>query len=139
PLGDLPRDGDLLDGAQHQLPRRRTARRSRPPQSPRIARPSIRVSARDLCFTSATDLARLYRARKTSPLEVMEAVFARIDAINPALNAYVTLARESALEEARRATAALKRRAQLPSLHRVPLSIKDLTPTKGIRTTNGPT
>jgi amidase len=95
------------------------------------------VATRDLCFTPATDLGRLYRARKVSPLEVMEAVFARIDAVNPQLNAYVTLARESALDAARRATAALKRRASLPALHGIPVSIKDLTATKGIRTTKG--
>lgn len=92
---------------------------------------------RDLCFTPATQLARLYRARKASPLEVMEAVLARIDALNPALNAYVTLAREAALQAARAATAGLKRRAALPPLHGVPVSIKDLTETKGIRTTKG--
>ena len=92
---------------------------------------------RDLTFTPATELQRLYRARKVSPLEVMRAVLARIDALNPALNAYVTVARESALQAARAATAALKRRAPLPLLHGVPVSIKDLVPTKGIRTTWG--
>jgi amidase len=92
---------------------------------------------RDLCFTPATELARLYRARKASPLEVMQAVLARIDAVNPAVNAYVTVARESALRAARAATRALKRGAKLPPLFGVPVSIKDLTPTKGIRTTWG--
>jgi amidase len=91
----------------------------------------------DLCFTPASELSRLYRARKVSPLEVMEAVLARIDAVNPRLNAYVTVAREAALSAARRATAALRRRAALPPLHGVPVSIKDLTLTKGIRTTWG--
>jgi amidase len=95
------------------------------------------VPDRDLCFTPATELARLYRARKVSPLEVMQAVLARIDAVNPRVNAYVTLARESALAGARRATDALRRGAALPPLHGVPVSIKDLTPTKGIRTTWG--
>jgi amidase len=95
------------------------------------------VSDRDLCFTPATELARLYRARKVSPLEVMQAVLARIDAVNPLVNAYVTVAREAALSAARRATAALRRRAALPPLHGVPVSIKDLTATKGIRTTWG--
>jgi amidase len=95
------------------------------------------VSDRDLCFTPATALARLFRARKASPLEVMEAVLARIDRVNPALNAYVTLAREPALAAARAATRALRRKAALPPLHGVPVSIKDLTPTKGIRTTWG--
>ena len=95
------------------------------------------MADRDLCFTPASELSRLYRARKVSPLEVMEAVLARIDAVNPRLNAYVTVAREAALSAARRATAALRRRAALPPLHGVPVSIKDLTPTKGIRTTWG--
>ncbi|HYB44296.1 MAG TPA: amidase [Candidatus Methylomirabilis sp.] len=93
--------------------------------------------ATDLCFASATQLARLYRGRRTSPLEVMQAVFARIDAVNPRLNAYVTLAREEALAAARRATAALRRKAAMPPLFGVPVSIKDLTPTRGIRTSWG--
>jgi Asp-tRNA(Asn)/Glu-tRNA(Gln) amidotransferase A subunit family amidase len=67
------------------------------------------VSDRDLCFVPATELQRLYRARKASPLEVMQAVFARIDAVNPRVNAYVTLAREQALSAARKATAAIAR------------------------------
>ncbi len=95
------------------------------------------MTDRDLCFTPASELLRLYKTRKTSPLEVMQAVFARIDALNPTLNAYVTLARESALAAARNATAALKRKTALPPLHGIPVSIKDLTPTKGIRTTWG--
>ena len=92
---------------------------------------------KDLTFTPAVDLARLYRTRKASPLEVMDAVLARIDAVNPQVNAVVTLARESALWEARRATAALKRGAPLPPLFGIPVGIKDVTATKGIRTTHG--
>jgi len=67
----------------------------------------------------------------------MRAVLARIDRVNPTLNAYVTVARESALRAARAATAALKKGARLGPLHGVPVSIKDLIPTKGIRTTWG--
>jgi amidase len=93
---------------------------------------------RDLYFTPATELLRLYRTRKTSPLEVMHAVLARIDAVNPVVNAYVTVARESALAAARTATRALGRKGTaLSPLHGVPVSIKDLTATKGIRTTWG--
>jgi amidase len=91
----------------------------------------------DLCFTPATELVRLFRARKASPSEVMRAVLARIDAVNPRVNAYVTVAREAALAAARRATSTLRRGATLPPLHGVPVSIKDLTSTKGIRTTWG--
>jgi amidase len=92
---------------------------------------------RDLCFTPAVELQKLYRARKASPLEVMQAVLARIDAVNPAVNAIVTLVRDAALREARRATAALGRGRALPPLFGVPVGIKDVTPTKGIRTTYG--
>jgi amidase len=95
------------------------------------------VPDRDLCFTPATELVRLFRTRRASPLEVMQAVLARIDVLNPRLNAYLTLAREPALAAARAATRALQRGATLPSLHGVPVSIKDLTPTKGLRTTWG--
>jgi amidase len=97
------------------------------------------MPVRDLCFASARELARLYRSRRASPLEVMQAVLARIDAVNPKVNAYVTVDRERALGAARRATAALGRRSALPPLHGIPVSIKDLTPTKGLRTTWGST
>ena len=95
------------------------------------------MADRDLCYVPATDLMRLYRARKVSPLEVMQAVLGRIDAVNPLVNAYVTVAREAALGAARKATAGMRRGAALPPLHGIPVSIKDLTPTKGIRTTWG--
>jgi amidase len=95
------------------------------------------TTQRDLCFTPAVELSKLYRARKVSPLEVMQAVLARVDAVNPAVNAIVTLTREAALREARRATASLRRGAKLPSLFGVPVAIKDVTQTKGIRTTFG--
>jgi len=94
--------------------------------------------SRDLCFTPATELARLYRARKASPLEVMRAVLERLDRINPLVNAVVTLDREAAVRQARRATAALTRRtATVGPLHGIPVGIKDVTPTKGMRTTFG--
>jgi len=93
--------------------------------------------ARDLCFTPATDLVRLFRARTISPLELMHALLARIDAVNPRVNAIVTLARESALRQARSATAALRPGARLGPLHGVPVAIKDVTPTRGLRTTYG--
>jgi amidase len=93
---------------------------------------------RDLCFTPATELSRLYRSRKVSPLEVMRAVLERLDRVNPLVNAVVTLDREAAVREARRATAALVRRsATLGPLHGIPVGIKDVTPTKGMRTTFG--
>jgi amidase len=96
-----------------------------------------RSGPRDLALLSAADLARLYRARRASPLEAMQAVLARVDALNPPVNAIVTLDREGALRAARAATAALSRRGALPPLHGVPVTIKDVTPTRGLRTTWG--
>jgi amidase len=87
----------------------------------------------DLCFTPATGLVALIRRRQISPLELTRAILDRIERINPALNAYCTVAPEQALAAAR----ALTRRATPGRLHGVPVSIKDLTPTRGIRTTWG--
>ncbi len=95
------------------------------------------MTDRDLCFTPATELVALYRRRTVSPLEVTKAVLARIERVNPTLNAYCTVAADQALRAARAATAALSRRGRVGALHGVPVSIKDLTPTKGIRTTWG--
>ena len=64
---------------------------------------------RDLAFTSAVELARLYARRAVSPLDVLQSALARIDAVNPQVNAIVTLAREEALREARRAVRGLRR------------------------------
>ena len=96
------------------------------------------MSDEELCFAQASELVSLYRRRKVSPLEVVRAVLARIEKVNPGLTAYCTVAEPQAVAAARRATAALgKRGAALGPLHGVPVSIKDLTPTKGIRTTWG--
>src|SRR5262245_7011994 len=92
----------------------------------------------DLCFTPATKLAPMIRRGAVSPLEIVQAVLARLERVNPRLNAYCTVAAEQALEAAKKATIAARRRsARLGPLHGVPVSIKDLTPTKGIRTTWG--
>jgi amidase len=92
----------------------------------------------EICFAQASELVSLIRRRKVSPLEVVRAVLARIEKVNPVLNAYCTVAAEQALAAARRATAAVGRKgAKLGPLHGVPVSIKDLTATKGIRTTWG--
>ena len=92
----------------------------------------------ELCFAPATRLAALVRRKAVSPLEITRAVLARIERVNPRLNAYCTVAGDQALAAARQATAqAGRRRASLGPLHGVPVSIKDLTPTRGIRTTWG--
>jgi amidase len=89
----------------------------------------------DLAFTPARELVELYRRGDATPVEALEAMLARIDAANPELNAYVTVARDEALE----AASALAGRPVTGRLHGVPVGIKDLTETAGIRTTFGST
>src|SRR5262245_39411782 len=92
---------------------------------------------RDLTFASAAALSKLYRTLAVSPPEVMRAAVAGSAALNPRAHDVATLVGDAALRAARRATAALRRGAELPPLYGVPVAIKDVTPTKGIRTTYG--
>ncbi len=86
---------------------------------------------------SARELARLVREQRASPVDVVAAHIGAIERANPSVNAIVTLAAEQALAAARTAAGAVTRGAQLPPLHGVPVGIKDVTPTTGIRTTWG--
>jgi aspartyl-tRNA(Asn)/glutamyl-tRNA(Gln) amidotransferase subunit A len=95
------------------------------------------MSAEDLCFTPATRLASLIRSKAVSPVELMRAVLDRIEAVNPALNAFCTLTAEAALEAAREAEQAVMRGAALGPLHGLPVSIKDLALTRGVRSMFG--
>ena len=54
------------------------------------------MDATDLCFTPATELATMIRRRQLSPVEIMDAVLARIEALNPRLNAYLAVDAERA-------------------------------------------
>jgi amidase len=91
----------------------------------------------ELAYTSAVDLRRLIADRAISPVEVTESLLRRIERVNPVVNAYVTVAAEQALAAARSAEQAVSRGEPLGPLHGVPVGVKDLTPTAGIRTTYG--
>jgi aspartyl-tRNA(Asn)/glutamyl-tRNA(Gln) amidotransferase subunit A len=95
------------------------------------------VSAGDLAFTPATELAGLIRARKLSPVELTRAVLERIAGLNPALNAFCTVTAETALAAARRAEEAVMRGEPLGPIHGVPFSVKDLALTTGVPTKFG--
>jgi aspartyl-tRNA(Asn)/glutamyl-tRNA(Gln) amidotransferase subunit A len=94
------------------------------------------MTGNDLCFLSALELRDLYRNREVSPVEVTEAALARIDRVNSQLNAFVTVTAEMALDQARRAEQAYAR-GEAPPLAGIPVSIKDLTATEGVRTARG--
>jgi Asp-tRNA(Asn)/Glu-tRNA(Gln) amidotransferase A subunit family amidase len=95
------------------------------------------MDATDLCFTPATDLDRLIRTRAVSPVEVTRTVLARIERLNPRLNAFLTVIADLALAQAKAAEERARRGARLGPLDGIPFSIKDLEPTAGIRTTFG--
>ncbi len=91
----------------------------------------------DLGYTPATELAALIRTKKLSPVELTRAVLARIETLNPVVNAFCTPTPEIALADARRAEEAVMKGAPLGALHGIPYSIKDLAFTRGIRTMGG--
>jgi aspartyl-tRNA(Asn)/glutamyl-tRNA(Gln) amidotransferase subunit A len=89
-----------------------------------------------LIFSDATELAGLIRSRDVSPVEIMRAHLDRIDAINPRLNAVVTVA-DGALDAAKAAEAAVLNGVALGPLHGVPFTAKDSIDTAGVATQRG--
>jgi amidase len=90
-----------------------------------------------LARKTACELASLIVGKEVSPVEVLDAHLAVIERVNPKLNAIVTLVAESARGLAKEAEAAVLRGDKLGGLHGLPVVIKDITPTAGIRTTFG--
>lgn len=91
----------------------------------------------DVCLLEATALRGLYEKKAISPVEVTEAYLRRIERINPATNAVVTIAAEHALAGAKAAERTMMSGERLPDLHGLPFLAKDNILTKGIRTTSG--
>ena len=90
----------------------------------------------DLLTLDAVGLAEGIRDRRFSPVEALTACLERIDALNPKLNAVVTMV-DGAMERSRQAEAATMRGESWGPLHGVPFTIKDCIDTAGIRTTGG--
>jgi amidase len=92
------------------------------------------MTDREIAFTPALELARQIRERQISPVEVVEAFLRRIDAIDGQINSFITVAADQAIAAAKQAESALGD-GDLPPFHGVPVCIKDLIDTAGIRTT----
>lgn len=93
--------------------------------------------SQDICFMDAAEMAAQIRAGHLSARETVAAHLARIEAVNPQVNAIVTLHAEQALAAAAAADEAQARGAALGPLHGLPVAHKDLVPTAGMRTTYG--
>jgi len=91
----------------------------------------------ELCWRPATELVALIRSKKVSPVEVTQAVLARIERLNPLLNAFCTLTPEVARRAAKEAEIAVVKGEPVGPLCGLPVSIKDLVFTRGVRTTGG--
>lgn len=92
--------------------------------------------SQDIIFSDATALAALVRTRQLSPVEVVRAHLDRIEAVDPRVNAIVTVA-EGALAAAKQAEAAVMAGEELGPLHGVPFTVKDSIDTAGVLTQRG--
>lgn len=90
----------------------------------------------EIIYSDATKLAELIRTKEVSPVEVVQAHLDRIEAVNPKINAIVTVA-DGALEAARTAERAVIDGEELGPLHGVPFSVKDSIDTAGVATQRG--
>src|SRR5436853_2104726 len=88
-------------------------------------------------WLSALEIADLVRRKAVKPLEVLDAILARLDAVNPALNAFCLVTADVARVAAREAEIAVMKGEPIGPLHGVPLSSKDGLPTPGLLATGG--
>ncbi len=95
------------------------------------------MDKQDIPFLTATELSGLIQSRQVSPVEAAEAYFERIAEVDGKLNSYITVTRDHALEEARRAEREIAQGTRRGPLHGVPVAVKDQFNTAGIRTSGG--
>jgi aspartyl-tRNA(Asn)/glutamyl-tRNA(Gln) amidotransferase subunit A len=91
----------------------------------------------DICFMSAFEMREKIKTQELTSVEITETIIERIKKINPIINSYCTPTFELAREMAKKADDVIRRDGKQGLLHGIPLSIKDLMQTKGIRTTYG--
>ncbi len=91
----------------------------------------------EICYMSAGDLGRLVRKGEISPVEIIEAHLSRIGATEPILNSFITLLPDEALAAARAAERDIAAGRYRGPLHGIPVGLKDLFNTAGVRTTSG--
>jgi len=95
------------------------------------------MDSKNLHYLSAVELSRRIQKKEVSPVEVVEAHLARIETLEPALNSFITLLMEQAMEEARVAEREIQSGRYRGPLHGIPIGVKDLFYVKGVRNTSG--
>ncbi len=95
------------------------------------------ISAAEIGFATALDLAELYRGKALSPVEAAQAMFARLDLLQPSLNAFCVIDRDGAFEAARASEQRWMAGQPLSPLDGVPATIKDLVLMRGFPTLRG--
>jgi aspartyl-tRNA(Asn)/glutamyl-tRNA(Gln) amidotransferase subunit A len=93
------------------------------------------MESRELAFETVRDAARLLSSKRLSPVELTRVCLERIERLNPALNAFITVAAQSALDAARTAEEEIQRGQYRGPLHGIPVALKDMIDTAGLRTT----
>jgi aspartyl-tRNA(Asn)/glutamyl-tRNA(Gln) amidotransferase subunit A len=97
---------------------------------------SLSLSLSEGCCGVA-ELARSFRERQASPIDALATCLQRIDCLNPSINAFITVTRDSATQESERAARDFERGEPKGPLHGVPVAVKDFYDTAGVRTTAG--
>src|SRR5437764_15451752 len=82
-----------------------------------------------------SEASQLVRSKKVSPVELTHECLSRIERLNPKLNAFITVTADSALAEARQAEAEIQHDRWRGPLHGIPIALKDVVDTAGVRTT----
>src|SRR5205807_6878087 len=92
-------------------------------------------SKEELAWLDLTEASRLVQTRAVSPVELTRVCLDRIERFNPILKPFITVTAESALQEARQAESEISKDNWKGPLHGIPLAVKDLLDTAGVRTT----
>jgi aspartyl-tRNA(Asn)/glutamyl-tRNA(Gln) amidotransferase subunit A len=107
------------------------------PASPTSSQKGLIMAPRDILELNLIDLSRLIAARELSSSETTRAALTRLDQLEDRLNAFITVLREQALAESKKADEEIARGNYRGALHGIPVTIKDMFEMAGVRTTGG--
>jgi aspartyl-tRNA(Asn)/glutamyl-tRNA(Gln) amidotransferase subunit A len=89
----------------------------------------------EVAFLTISELSGLIRSRKVSPVEITRSILERIEKLNPELNAYITVTSDLAMNSAKKAESEIQQKKWRGPLHGIPVALKDLFDTAGVKTT----